>query len=256
MCLIASPVVHKYLHIGRSNLTVGFRSESVCVKQNHDAMEMKLINLHGENRRFDALLSGSSRAAYDRPLLDRGEWLVAPTLGAITSGWLLALPRRQVLSFRDSTLNGGPLPLSVVDDVRTHLGLKPEEIIWFEHGPASAGTVVGCGLDHAHIHILLRPSFSVEDFFDRARSATELNWRGSSAVDCYAQLAPTRSYFAAGSGDRAICASDVEPAGSQFFRRVVADLVGVEASWDYRRFAHLPQVEETIAMFKRLESAS
>jgi ATP adenylyltransferase len=219
-------------------------------------MEMKLINLHSENRRFDALLSGSSRAAYDRLLLDRGEWLVAPTLGAITSGWLLALPRRHALSFRDSAINGGPSPLSVVDEVRTHLGLKPEEIVWFEHGPAAANTVVGCGLDHAHIHILLRPSFSFEDFFDCARSATELSWRVLSASDCYARLAPTRSYFMAGSADRAICAYDVEPAGSQFFRRIVANLVGVESSWDYRQFAHLPQVEETISMFKQLESAS
>lgn len=234
----------------------GFRSESVCVKENQEKMEIELINMHGEGgRRFDALLSGAPSAAYDRPLLDRGDWLIAPTRGAIVAGWLLALPRQHALSFRDSIIAGGVQPLSIVQDVQFHLGLKPDELIWFEHGPLSSGTVVGCGLDHAYIHILVRPSFSAADFFDRARSMSTLSWHCSSAFDCYGRLPHAQSYFAAGSGDNAIFASDVEAAGSQFFRRVVGNLVGVNEGWDYRRFVHLPEVEETIAMFKRLENA-
>lgn len=235
----------------------GFRSESVCVKKICDKMEKKLISLNGEGlRRFDALLSGSSSAAYDQPLLDRGRWLVAPTVGAIVSGWLLALPRQQILSFRDWAADGGPSPLSVIEEVRGHLSLAPEEIIWFEHGPASAGTIVGCGLDHAHIHILLQPSFGLDDLLVRARSMSELDWRKTSASDCYGQLPLGKSYFAAGSGKQAISANSVESAGSQFFRRVIASLAGAETGWDYRRFTHLPHIEETISMFKRLENAS
>lgn len=220
-------------------------------------MEIKLTNLRGEGiRRFDALLSGASQAAHDRPLLDRDDWIVVPTVGAIVAGWLLAMPRQRVLSFRDWAAKGGPSPLSVVEEVRTHLGLEPNEIIWFEHGPASAGTVVGCGLDHAHVHILLRPSFNVAAFFDRARSMSEFEWQETSALNCYSQLTPTKSYYAAGSEDRAISACNVETAGSQFFRRVIADITGLDSDWDYRRFEHLPNVEETILMFKQLENVA
>lgn len=235
----------------------GFRSESRCVKQNCDKMEMKLTNLHGKGiRRFDALLSGSSQAVYDRPLLDRDNWIVVPTVGAMVTGWLLAVPRQRVLSFRDWAAKGGPPPLSVVEEVRVHLGLEPNEVIWFEHGPASAGTVVGCGLDHAHIHILLRPCFDRAAFFDRARLMSGFGWEETSALDCYSRLTPAKSYYAAGSEDRAISACDVETAGSQFFRRVIADLTGFNSDWDYRRFEHLPKIEETISMFKQLENVT
>lgn len=220
-------------------------------------MEKTLTNLQGTGtRRFEALLSGSSSALYDKPLLERDDWLVAPTVGAIVSGWLLVLPRKKLLSFRDWAKVGGPRPLSVVDEIRSYLGLEHNDIIWFEHGPASANTVVGCGLDHAHIHILLKPSFSHDEFFERARSMSELNWRASSISDCYQQLPSLKSYFTAGSGEQAIWASDVEGAGSQFFRRVVASLADAMSDWDYRQFTNLQKIEETVSIFRRLENAS
>ena len=52
-------------------------------------------------------------------------------------------------------------------DLRLHLGLGADEIVWFEHGPCSTGTSIGCGLDHAHIHVLIRPSFSFRSLGER-----------------------------------------------------------------------------------------
>jgi ATP adenylyltransferase len=206
-------------------------------------------------RRFDALLKGhSSGVEYDRPLLTRPEWLVAPTLGAIIPNWLLLISRDPVLNFRVWADSHGQRPAELLRDVRLHLGLRADEIIWFEHGPFSSGTLIGCGLDHAHIHILIRPSFSFESFKKKARALSDLEWTAGEYDDAYGALAGERSYLVAGSGDATIIAQSVEATGSQFFRRVVGALVDVGDAWDYRRYPHADHVRETVRTFRSLES--
>lgn len=208
-------------------------------------------------RRFETLLRKDviSSVEYDRPLLAREDWLVAPTLGAIVPNWLLLIPRDPVLTFRAWSALRGQSPQQLLHDLRQHLGLSADEIIWFEHGPRTAGTLIGCGLDHAHIHILIRPGFSFEAFAERARSLSGLEW--SKAGDsAYQRLPIGRSYLIAGSGDAAVVALDVETAGSQFFRRVVGTLADADNAWDYRQHPHMDHIGQSIRTFKSLESVA
>jgi hypothetical protein len=207
-------------------------------------------------QRFQALLAGTSQALHDKPLLERADWVVAPTLGAIIPNWILALPRRPVLSFRDWAAKGGPSASDILTEVLSEVGLAPAEVIWFEHGPATAGTVVGCGLDHAHLHVLLRPTFDFGTFADCARAASNLEWRETAASNCLTSLMGTSSYLVAGSGNRAIYSRGVEAAGSQFFRRVVAKLVGAGDRWNYRQFAQPENIAATIENFNRFREAA
>lgn len=220
-------------------------------------LETDLIAIHSSGRgRFGALLGGASRAPYDRTLLDGGDWVLAPTLGAIVPGWLLAIPRRPVLSFRDWAAQGGKSASSVLEALTAHLSLPLDEVIWFEHGPVQPGSLIGCGLDHAHLHILIHPRFTFERFKELARETSDLDWIDGAAAQSYSTLPRTSSYMIAGCGAHAIRAVEVEGAGSQFFRRVVAKLADNSAAWNYRTSAHLANVELTIAMFGQLENAS
>ena len=209
-------------------------------------------------RRFDVLLQLGSHESpdYDRPLLARADWLVAPTLGAIVPNWLLLIPRDQVLNFRAWIKLRGQSLERLLYDVRHHLGLLEDEIIWFEHGPRAAGTSIGCGLDHVHIHMLIRPSFSFEDFAAMARSLSKLEWLTPSFKDAYKGLGVDRSYLISGCGNTTITAQDVEATGSQFFRRVVGALVNAGDSWDYRNYPHRDHVLDTIKTFRSLEGAA
>lgn len=207
------------------------------------------------SQRFDALLAGSSAAPYDQPLMQNEGWLVVPTLGSIIPNWVLAVPRRRVLSFRDWAAGQEVSVEEVLSEIREQLGLQTDEIIWFEHGPASAGSVIGCGLDHAHLHILIHPPFDFAEFADCARASANLSWCEVKSAESYSCLQGSSSYCVAGCGDRAIYATDVEDAGSQFFRRVVAKLVQ-HTDWDYRHFAHSNNVETTIVEFERLKRAA
>lgn len=234
-----------------------FRSDPHYVKDNNRQLEMALtLEIVTRTRRFEALLRGRASAEHDCPLLARAEWLVAPTLGAIVPNWLLLIPRDPVLNFRVWAELHGRRPVGLLQDVRLHLGLRANEIIWFEHGPFSTGTLIGCGLDHAHIHILIRPCFSFEAFTKKARSLSDLEWAANENYDAYRTLAVERSYLIAGSGDATIIAQDVESTGSQFFRRVVGALADVGDAWDYRRYPHVHYVGQTIRTFRSLESVA
>ncbi len=210
-------------------------------------------------RRFETLLQGeisSVAANHDRPLLARADWLVAPTLGAIVPNWLLLIPRDPVLNFRAWSELRARSPEQLLFDVRQHLGLREDEIIWFEHGPRIAGTATGCGLDHAHIHILLRPRFSFEAFTKKAQSLSKLEWIVGASEEAYHRLTVDRSYLIAGSGVTTIVAQDVEATGSQFFRRVIGALADAGDAWDYRRCPHTDHIAETIRTFRSLEGVA
>lgn len=216
---------------------------------------MSVAVVNGEHR-FEGILRGNASAKCDQSLLDRPSWAVAPSIGAIVPGWLLIIPRRSVLNFRDWTSRGFAEPSAVIDDLLRHLGLRHDEIIWFEHGPNAQDTVVGCGLDHAHIHVLIRPSFDFECFEDAIRKRASLDWRAADTGVDYSLLAGAGSYLIAGSGTRVIAAADVEAVGSQFLRRVVASLVGKTDGWDYKRSPHLSNVEATVTTFRALEASA
>lgn len=210
-------------------------------------------------RRFETLLQKEISGAaeiHDRPLLARADWLVAPTLGAIIPNWLLLIPRDPVLNFRAWSELRGKYPEQLLREVRQHICLRGDEIIWFEHGPRVAGTLTGCGLDHAHIHILIRPRFSFEDFAEMTRSLSNLAWMGCKSEGAHQKVSVGRSYLIAGSGDTAIVAQDVEATGSQFFRRVIGALVDAGDSWDYQQYPHADHIAETITTFRTLESVA
>ena len=205
--------------------------------------------------RFATLLYGSKSEPqiHDRPLLETQDWLIAPTLGAIVPGWLLAIPRMRALNFRDWRRVSAENPISIVDAVCKHLGLARSEVVWFEHGPAEQGSAAGCGVDYAHLHILIKPRFSFETFANRTKSMSDLHWQTTDGSDAYSYLNHIGSYLIGGSGDLAIVASNVEATGSQYFRRVVGSLTSQDEQWDYRQHPHSKNIATTIENFRTLE---
>lgn len=201
--------------------------------------------------RFRALLCGDSRvrAAYDHLLLQTHECVVGPTLGSIVPNWLLVVPRRPAVNFREWHTSSCIDPVRLIGEVLDELGTSRQRAIWFEHGPCAEGSIVGCGVDHAHIHILIDAPFSFDELAAAATESARLAWRRSRASEAYGSMPADASYLVAGSLSEAVLAEKVESAGSQFFRRIVAQLVGKPNEWNYRTHAHLENVRETLSTF-------
>ena len=199
--------------------------------------------------RFRNLLYGAihERAVYDQVILETHDCVVAPTLGSIVPNWLLILPRRHAVNFRDWQAVTSLNPVWLVGEILAKLGIGRERAIWFEHGPSADGSLIGCGVDHAHLHLLVDAPFSFEQFSTFAAECTHLNWRHISAPQAYDSISGRCSYLVGGRLGEAVLAEDVESVGSQFFRRIVAQLADKPDQWDYKGHPHLENVLKTIA---------
>lgn len=199
--------------------------------------------------RFDNILKGApSAAVYDTVLWDLGEVVVTPTLGSIIPHWVLAIPRDPAVNIARWSKDPQE-PLHLISQIASVAGYKLDQILWFEHGAPSIGAVTGCGVDHAHLHLLLQPPFSFEEFKAASRAAALIDWQEGNG-NPYETLRPDASYLVAGSSKRYFLAKDTDSVGSQFFRRIVASLAGVPNYWDYKRYSHLQNVKATLAHAK------
>jgi ATP adenylyltransferase len=199
--------------------------------------------------RFDNILSRAPAApVYDSVLLDLGEVVVAPTLGSIIPHWVLAIPKSRSDNMSQWCGKDRASPLKYITKITRLLGRAENSVIWFEHGPTTRGSVTGCGIDHAHIHILLHPAFEFSQFKATAIDGSSLAWECGYG-NPYDSIARDESYLVASSGGEFILARSVEAAGSQFFRRVIAHLAGEPSTWDYKLHPHHDNVAKTVAVY-------
>jgi hypothetical protein len=198
------------------------------------------------NSRFANILSDACpRPLYDTVLRDTGTMAITPTLGSIIPNWILAIPKRRAANAARWAQDERNDLLLAIKDITRSFGRDPRDVIWFEHGATGPRSIVGCGVDHAHIHILLTPPFSFERLCEEARAEVGLGWSVGRG-DAYAAIDSSKSYFVAGHGDQFLLAQSVETAGSQFFRKAIARIVDRDAAWDYRSHPHMENVVETI----------
>src|SRR6266478_8200201 len=127
--------------------------------------------------RFKFLRSTSEcpRPIYDEILIEVDGCVVTPTLGSIVPNWLLIVPRSPVLNFALWSAATGQSPLNLVEKVvaKCH---SAERIVWFEHGPAQSGSIVGCGIDQAHLHVIYDAPFSATELRAKAAENSDLDW--------------------------------------------------------------------------------
>jgi ATP adenylyltransferase len=99
-------------------------------------------------------LGPGARPFSEVPILETDRFVVWPSLGGFIEGWVLILPKEHVLSVAAcprewlDELRG--LAATVVRRVESAYG----EAAIFEHGPVARATLTGCGIDHAHLHVV------------------------------------------------------------------------------------------------------
>lgn len=203
--------------------------------------------------RFRNLLHPSNASSpWDTVLAETDDFVLAPTLGSIVPGWVLVIPKRSAISFVEVARTGVMTPYAYLHQAARLLGLS-DDWIWFEHGPAFAGTTVGCGVDYAHLHILASPPFNFSEFCTHIEAAG--GWTRCAAKDAYADLPSETPYYVAGCGNDAARLVGRE-LGSQFFRKAVASLSGDADRWDYRAHPFSEHVVATVDRFGALPVAA
>jgi hypothetical protein len=86
-------------------------------------------------------------------------------------------------------------PFDVIQEVCAKRGIAANRVIWFEHGPSAAGSSVGCGVDHAHLHMIIDAPFSFRDFASNAAESGQITWQDKPTKIAHQLVEPHTSYL-------------------------------------------------------------
>jgi hypothetical protein len=181
-------------------------------------------------------------------IADAGSFVVAPTKGALVPGWLLVVSKRHALctgAFSDDEFESLASALSIA---RALIGARFGPATVFEHGPSAPGTAIGCGIDHAHVHVAALP-FSL-------RAATEdylgaIRWTSISGIRATRQLhVEGQEYALVAEAGMQACWFAPPQGTRQLLRRVIASRLGMPELFDYERHAHEKNVRDALGAFR------
>jgi ATP adenylyltransferase len=212
---------------------------------------------HRQACRYCRLISGGlGRNAKDEPwnslLCESRNFMVMPTLGPLVEGWLLIISREHHLCM-------GAMPETVYGELEEIIGevggvvadqYVPPTI--FEHGPSVHGEGIGCGIDHAHVHVVPL-HFSLGDALRRSAEFRELDWKiaREGFLDCQRLSRARKPYVFVKEpqGSATYCTMPSLPC--QAVRRVIAREVGLEGEYDYNRYSHIAYVRRTLERIEK-----
>lgn len=185
--------------------------------------------------------------ACDVPVRSTPEATAIPTLGPIVPNWILVVSRVRALSMAD-----------LAPRVRRNMVRFGQELaaemsgsgtpIFFEHGARAPGGTVGCGVDQAHLHVLVTEI----DLLNIALSDRDVAWTMIDGLDPWAHLDASEYYVIQSSGNAFV--GRPQASQSQYFRKLIARAAGVPYQWDYKTWPHYENVRRTYGRFPRLSA--
>ncbi len=190
------------------------------------------------------LESIKSAKAWNEPLFESPNFVALPSVGALVEGWVLLVPKRHFISF-------GAVPGSMLAEMSEFKGFLCSTLAQcygtisaFEHGPSAPSRAVGCGVDHAHLHLAPVPfdlSAEVSPFLPSG-----VTWASAGIEECQNAYDRSEDYLyleqPIGSG----WITTHEKFESQLFRRAIATRIGVRDQYNWREYEQLPTVMATI----------
>ncbi|MBA7656390.1 hypothetical protein ES703_64314 [subsurface metagenome] len=190
----------------------------------------------------------------NRVVAQRGNLVAMPTIGQLFPGSLLVMPMSHVetmASLPESAL----LDLSTfITDLEMVIG-QNSPVIAFEHG-ARCITGGGCGVYHAHLHLVPVPTpVSIDDLLPN-KEDLQFSKLATSISTGLQSLMSSPEYLLFRDCDYRVRFLELSTLShkrypSQYFRRALAELFNLDRSWDWRTYQEPEQyLFETINMFR------
>jgi diadenosine tetraphosphate (Ap4A) HIT family hydrolase len=192
---------------------------------------------------------GREASLWDRVILESSSFVAVPTLGAIVEGWVLLVPKMHYLCIGAMDNHLFPelhefqkLVCRMVQDCYGPVAV-------FEHGPARPRQAIGCGVDHAHLHVLPTACDLVSGV--REISNEPLEWQSVQGIQ------DTKAFYSAGlpylyveqptGRSRLTTHPNIQ---SQLFRRVVAAYEGRAHRYDWQAYPDEHNIRSSIGAFE------
>jgi len=189
----------------------------------------------------------SHEGPWNDVLHESKSFVVLPTLGMLTEGWLLVVPKRWCLNFGYLTDSEQEDYESLKDYLFGFFRTCYTTPTIFEHGPAQRKSTVGCGVDHAHRHFVPLQFNLAEE----AIKQIEGNW--SSHAGCDTELAEfalkREPYIHIEQDGKSWIAKGREFEG-QALRRVIAKRTHQPDFWDWKQHYFESRISQTALLFR------
>lgn len=204
------------------------------------------------NCRFCAMPgSRKSLEEHDRPILETSKYFAVASLGGFIPGWTLVCPADHSLnltqSYRDDAF------IEFTEEVHGLLGSEFGPCVIFEHGSRTEGSLTGCGVNHAHLHLVPLRSSLVGLV---ARLDPSSQWIDASLSEV-AALTSGREYLLMSDSytgqSTTVKLLILNSPRSQYFRQILAEALNLKQLADYRV---APLKSEAGSVAERLRSAS
>lgn len=187
------------------------------------------------------VLAEAPQEPWDRPVRETLNFVVLPSLGSLVPGWLLVFPRahyRALADCREDQREELRYLRLELDGLLSNTFSSP--VAQFEHG-AVCGGVVGCGVFHAHLHLVP----TAYDLLGAGRALfPDLVWHEAPNLDSVWETDHPEDYLCIEQeGRTSVSTSDGIP--SQFFRRALSAAMERPHEWNWRLNPGLDMIERT-----------
>jgi ATP adenylyltransferase len=211
-----------------------------------------------EGARFAWIIDESaphSDAASDREILRTRRFVAVPSVGALVPGWTLVVPRRPLRNLSAASHVERRELLDIVDEIARPLRRQGEEVYCFEHGSRAEGSLTGCGVDQAHLHIV---PLGFDLIAAAARSADgAIKWADRRIAPSPFDALPQQGEYVViwRTSDRLTMIGSVQYPVSQWVRRLIAAELGIGSEWNYQTHPQAHNVARTLSMLAGLRTS-
>jgi ATP adenylyltransferase len=193
----------------------------------------------------DEMRAKSGRQPWNEPLIETENFVVMASLGALVEGWVLVVPKKHWISM-------GALPIELRAEaaeierrIRAVLSNRyGKPVIAFEHGPSAENHGTGCGVDHAHLHLVPLECDLLS--YVRPFVPAAVEWKASKWEDLAKAYTAGLDYlYLRQEGEHGLMAVS-QDFGSQVFRKAVASFLCLDSQYSWRDHPRMETVSRTI----------
>jgi ATP adenylyltransferase len=185
------------------------------------------------------------RKPWNEPLIETENFVVIPSLGALVEGWVLLVPKQHRISMGALPIEKRNEAQEVEHQTRAILRrLYEKPVVGFEHGPSAEQHGTGCGVDHAHLHLL--PLDCDLLTYVRPFVSASVDWKRCHWEDLARAYAAGLDYLYIRQEGKAALLAVCQDFGSQVFRKAVASFLSMDSQFSWRDYPQIETVARTI----------
>ncbi len=196
--------------------------------------------------RFCSITKGTRNLGnIDTPILENDNYMLLSSVGAMIEGWSLIIPKEHGYSMR-KYYNDKDFQLFFEQSYKLITNFYPNKKVFiFEHGANSYGSLTSCGTNHSHLHIIPSEFYILNEIqdslnFHRIKISELKSYVKDSEYLMYSELDSENT-----SNDVICYVHILSNPISQFFRKIIANKLGIPEKYDYKTNMNLDIAEKT-----------